>query len=602
MSTQIPPQIQNAFDNLRDEVGRLRKHEDNKLLAPIYIQYYLQEGEFRYSNYVSQITDGAGDGGIDAVFVLNEDQDNDLLLIQAKHTPNISAGEVLDAAHKIKDTIESWRKGQHERLSTKTKRILTTAMDSFDDTDPNIEIVIVTTASLSAGKKSKILKALHHCSDLEDYALQVVFGDDLAEKIDSVKSPEYEVKEENIAIDKTSQLFYSPDGEERRCAIVSISARSLKDLYNKHHEHGLFGQNLREYIRHKTVDTALVRSIQKSPRSFWILNNGITIGCADYTLDGDKIKLYRFSIINGAQTTTKIGKTDFQDDFYLPCKIIKEELSDNLDKYAEAANAQKPIKDSDLRANSEEQRVLKQTFENCNPPVYIEIKRGAKKLTVSERRNRGISDWQQINNREYGKLVLAFHFQEPWVSYAYPGKIFSSEETYKKIFHRTCDPKTDIDILRIHDIYLLWKEEKLEEWGEQERQEERVSKEEIVKFGKFSFIANLRLIICYSDIQKARKERKWEEAIVSPVLAGELLLGESDPKDLSEECIRKLKNFFNELITVHSELIESTNKSPQQIYKDRGFYIKLSETIVDKLSRETALQYAYKNFGDVFSQ
>ena len=37
--------------------------------------------------------------------------------------------------------------------------------------------------------------------------------------------------------------------------------------------------------------------------SFWLKNNGITIVCGDFEIDGREVKLRDFSIINGGQTT-----------------------------------------------------------------------------------------------------------------------------------------------------------------------------------------------------------------------------------------------------------------------------------------------------------
>ncbi len=606
MSAQKLPEIKNAFDALRDEIRKLRKYEDNKLLAPVYIQYYMQEGEYRYSDYVEQITDDTGDGGIDAVVMQNEDQTDQLLLIQAKHVPSFSKEEALNAAQKIKNTIELWKNGQQEGLNRKIKRILAAAMDVFDEEDePAIEMAIVTTASPSLKEKSKIRKALSDDPDLENYSPKIVFGDELVEKIKAIQTPKFKVDLGEIKISRQSgQLSYSLAGEEK-CIIVSISAKSLKSLYNQFCENGLFGQNLREYIQNRKVDSALVKSIQKKPDYFWMLNNGITIGCNEYSVDGNRLRLSGFSIINGAQTTTKIGKTDFASDFYLPCKVIQESAEEELDTYAEAANAQKPIKDRDLKANSDEQRQLKQRFENNSPPVHIEIKRGVKKFTSAQRKKLDLRDWQQINNHEYGKLVLAFHRQKPWISYGYPGRIFSSDDIYQETFRRSYYLETDIDILRIHDVYLSWKDKIIEKWESQKRFEmSSANHEEIVKFGKFALIANLRLIICYSSIKQAISERKletWEDVITCQELKGRLLSDDSGSIDLSEICSEKIENFLDTLLEVHGELIESSGKSPQQMYKDKEFYHKLSRVIVDRLGRKTELQFAYKNVGDVFS-
>ena len=252
-------------------------------------------------------------------------------------------------------------------------------------------------------------------------------GEDLEKYIEAIYKPARSVPEDSIKINTSiGELIYSPTNNEAdkdKCMIVSASAKSLKRLHNLYHENGLFGQNLREYITaKKQVDNALRDTIRKDPKYFWIKNNGITIGCRDYYPDGNKLTLYDFSIINGAQTTTRISNEDFSDDFQVLCKVIREDNEERFDQFAEAANAQKPITDRDLKANRPEQRQLKEDLHNQEPKIFLEIKRSAaRKLNKREREQKNLRSWQFISNYDYGKLVLGFlctrtfHFiWKPW--------------------------------------------------------------------------------------------------------------------------------------------------------------------------------------------
>ena len=90
------------------------------------------------------------------------------------------------------------------------------------------------------------------------------------------------------------------------------------------------------------------------------MNNGIIIACEEFVIDGDNIKLYNFSIVNGCQTTTLLGKYSGRDegkDFPIACKIImpsaksSEDFIKFISEIAEASNSQKAINDRDLKAN-----------------------------------------------------------------------------------------------------------------------------------------------------------------------------------------------------------------------------------------------------------
>ena len=182
-----------------------------------------------------------------------------------------------------------------------------------------------------------------------------------------------------------------------------------------------------------------------------------------------RIVLYGFSIINGCQTATKIGKSLIDPDFVLPCKIIREHEPQRMADYAEAANSQKPIQDRDLKANAPEQVALKRELEQHEPKVFLGIKRGVKQFTRAQRRARGIREWQQLDNRAYGQLVLAFHGQKPHIAFSQPGTIFGTKETYKEVFMRSNrDLATDVDLLRLHGSYIQWRELLLDDEGTSE--------------------------------------------------------------------------------------------------------------------------------------
>lgn len=91
----------------------------------------------------------------------------------------------------------------------------------------------------------------------------------------------------------------------------------------------------------------------------WFKNNGITIICSSFRLDGKEVKLKDFSIINGGQTTYMIHKSKNVSEelnFYLPCKIIKtigdteDDKSNFILEIAKATNSQKAIKKSRFKS------------------------------------------------------------------------------------------------------------------------------------------------------------------------------------------------------------------------------------------------------------
>ena len=99
---------------------------------------------------------------------------------------------------------------------------------------------------------------------------------------------------------------------------------SLKSLYAQYNNNVL-SKNLRYHVPGGGIDKAIEDTIRDYPEDFWFKNNGITIICSSFRLDGKEVKLKDFSIINGGQTTYMIHKSKNVSEelnFYLPCKII----------------------------------------------------------------------------------------------------------------------------------------------------------------------------------------------------------------------------------------------------------------------------------------
>ncbi len=181
-----------------------------------------------------------------------------------------------------------------------------------------------------------------------------------------------------IKIDaRDNYLLYGDDA-----AMVNVSAFSIKSLYAQHNNN-LLARNLRYHIAGREIDRSIAETIRDNPESFWLKNNGITIVCDDFEIDGKEVRLRNFSIINGGQTTYVLHKShdiDETHDLYLPCKIIRvlgntedEKNSFSL-AIAKATNSQKAIKPVDLKANSPEQVRFGQVMREAG--IFYQTKRG----------------------------------------------------------------------------------------------------------------------------------------------------------------------------------------------------------------------------------
>ena len=557
-----------AEEDLQQEASVFDRLSPQHLLTAIFIKYFLRDGELTPSDFRSSFTDGANDGGIDAVSRYEQDEAERIALVQSKRVATIDRDEILDIAHKIATTITDFDEGRGAKYSNRLRRAYETARSSTENAP--LDIHICTTAVPTPAAKDTIREALRQNKKLKDYSIYVFYGNDIEDAIENIDQPKENVEEDYVEADSASNTleYYLPAEDNPKGLIVNVCASSISRLYTLYNDKGLFAQNLRSYIPSKKVDDAIIDTIRNSPDEFWLKNNGLTIACSDYRKDGNRVVLYDFSIINGCQTATKIGNADIpKDDFHMPCKVIRETDKARMAVFAEAANAQKPIQERDLKSNSPEQLALKSRLEKHDPPIYLGIKRGSKMFSKAQRRNREIREWQQLDNRLYGQLVLACHRQKPYVSFSQGGTIFSSNETYKEVFLRQTDFDTDIDILRLHDVYLSWRDEFVES-GVLEIQEA------IVTQGRFSILANCALLIKMErdlvDVDARHNKEDWKREFVRGELAGPLLK-DGGNKDLTDEAISGLRDLFAVLLELHQSVVEAENVG--RLYKNEDFYV-----------------------------
>lgn len=295
-------------------------------------------------------------------------------------------------------------------------------------------------------------------------------------------------------------LYEDKDENNERAFLCNLNGYDLAKLNNKYSstEIGrniLFGQNLRESLesKSKTYD-AMKETIDKEPEKFWYYNNGITIISKEFDVKGKKnddsvvdyVELNKFSIINGAQTTSSLGKylkeaemNKEQDKIenlkkvYVLTRILevtKPQLRDNIAIYN---NMQNPITTRDMVSNREEQKRLHEwLISGEKPHLYVEIRRGTKKPN-----GLNLKKHQSTTNEILAQLAYASFFRAPFIAKDKKRTLFNNDysheeyvinEDYHKIFYYSDDneksgilfKKTKEEINELLFVNYLYKEGK----------------------------------------------------------------------------------------------------------------------------------------------
>lgn len=383
------------------------------------------------SDFADIIVDGQSDGGVDFLLSDPNSEGADLVIGQSKFYASIQYEDVLNAMVKMALFYKDMIRGQYEQVSTKVQgRFMTLYSDVGEES--KIHFVFYTSAPQSGIRRDRIEKKFREqLTGIGNIEVSILFANDLEEEIKESESRRPTVEAGKILIDESNNYLLYGDG----AVIVNVSAYSLKQLYAQHNTN-LLARNLRYHVSGRDIDAAIKETINNDPDSFWLKNNGITVICDDFKIDGREVKLKNFSIVNGGQTTYMLHKStsiNSESDLYLPCKIIKivgyteDEKTRFTLSIAKATNSQKAIRPVDLKANSPEQIRFAQEMRAVG--VFYQTKRGE---TVPRAYREPYLNTDLV---EIGKLCLAGIFQVPCLSRSKPSSLYQ-EKYYEPIFNK----------------------------------------------------------------------------------------------------------------------------------------------------------------------
>jgi hypothetical protein len=545
--------IENEIQDLKEDLPKFSHLSDEYLFSFVCFKYFYNDGRLDYKDYSDCFVDGKLDGGIDLITVDESDEQVRLVLIQSKLISQLkNKQDVIDMFTKMDQTFRNFQEYKYAKYNKRLKRIFKDKLAFVEDQMPIYEFDLFLSVSIDKNRKNEINRSIEDIEELNKYQIRAFYKEEIEEQIRNVKEPKYFISEGKIKFEKKDGIIeYGDNG-----LLINISSNSIRDLYDKYRDKGLFEQNFRYFIRNKRIDDSINDSLKKKRGEFWFLNNGIIIGCKDFVPDGYYIRLYDFSIINGCQTATLIGEyrgKNEGEEFFLPCKIVKPieegQFYSFIADIAEASNSQKPISDRDLKSNRREQRELQKELKKEDQKIYVEKKRGEQ--LVSPAKKKQLKKWQYLKNDLYGQIILSFHLQSPGTARSSKKRIFSVTDVYDKIFKRKIDKNNVIDLLKLHSFYIDYLNGKKPEDYATPEQESVTTNGTLVILAITGFMIKVKKGLI--NLKKISDEEEWEREITEDNLEGKIF------KDLSEDVIEeRLNGFFSEII-----------EDLEHLYKDR---------------------------------
>lgn len=454
--------IKERIQTLKSEVPAYRQLQDYHVFTILCLKYFFfSDGAmFDPDAALEFLTDGANDGGIDAIFNDPNSEGNDMVIVQSKYyesTP-LTGQDVAGELYKITQTIKSI---DNFKVSNLNEHVVSAYRNAKSQMEETGEIRVVFFTSYDPKNKRERTKLEKINTEIfKSYSLEMNFRADIEAQIETIDNGKLCVDYDKLELDRKDNYLRYEDS-----VIVNISAQSLQNLQNRR-RNGLLGMNLRYYVRQKTVDDGIQQTITREPENFWYKNNGIIIVCEDFQIDGKVLKLYNFSIVNGGQTTNRIGRLDIEQDFFLQCKVVKakgttandrDEFTHNI---AEASNSQKPIKKSDLKSNTPEQLRLRERLHQYQ--VYYITKKG-------DRAPKQYAEpYQSTTLEKVGKLGLAAVLQMPGSARSNSQRMYQ-DEYYYSIFGQNAKAGVIADALKISYYYDLFVKTSIKNKGYDEK-------------------------------------------------------------------------------------------------------------------------------------
>jgi hypothetical protein len=586
--------IQNAIDEIRTTIPETNKLTDDLLFGLVAYKYFYNDAKLDKSDFKNAYTDGQNDGGIDLIAVEENDLEKSLVLLQSKNVQGFnSKDDVKDIFNKMAQTVVDFRNEKIGGYNDRLRRIYREKYDdAFDDANFSIKLVLFLGFDKNEDYRSEIYEFLSRVNELEDFEVLIHFKSEIEQQIESYDEERRFVPSGKIRIYKEHGSITNGNNG----LLVDISALSLRELYDKYKNNGLFEQNFRYFIPNEKIDDQINSSLKSKRDQFWFLNNGIIIGCKEFDPDGDNIKLTDFSIVNGCQTTTILGtyKGPNEDlDFPIPCKIVKPDKPGEdyfnlfISQIAEASNSQKPISDRDLRSNLVEQRNLQRMLKQEDPKIYLEIKRGERIL-----KQKNIESWQKIKNDQLGQLILSAILQQPGTARSAKKKIFADKAVYNRIFKRTHDKETLVDLLKLSNLY--------DQFISEINLSETASN--VAKNGKYAILSVVCFLIKHKrkliNLKLDTDSVEWASDVNIDNLNGKIF-NPSRPDNF--EAI--LKSIFNQIIRTISVLYESRGNLESSVTNFLKTDKKYHSVILDRIKTEYLLDdYEFQKLNEKLVQ
>lgn len=408
------------------------------------IYYNLSEGD------AIDATDcaGAGDRGVDAVYISEEDQSLLAYAIQGKYG---AAGTSLDIYSESQKFLNALKQAMNDVS-------VTPAIDKIASVLKNsgfVRYVIATVDPLTEQQKqdlSNVKKIANH-----DFGDQLVVEAISLENLYNVYTSLEPAAGPSISVDLTCHILPVQDN-------AYVGVVSLADMYfmlGNYARQGdgtidsIYDHNIRKYLKRRTgsVNEGIYKTLEKDPRRFIAYNNGITMICRSVQSIPTGLRLTLPYIVNGCQTTRTLydfmntkfpgvdlghiaseGRIQPYKDAHMAIKILvvvdggDETYANDITRFSNKQNA---IRGKDFIALEEMYRNLKK--ELAKKDYFLEIQAGEYDVLPKHKRKLYPKDTHVISSFEATLFYAAGVLGRPNDAFGRSGDFMPGGEKFDEL-------------------------------------------------------------------------------------------------------------------------------------------------------------------------
>jgi hypothetical protein len=422
------------FDQIKNEIRADYFQQNFANDGQRFVAWYLRNIHLRDVNQAKdEITDGADDKQIDAVFI--DDEQSTIYVLQGKFigSDKVDAEplrEVLSAWIQLKDLARLQEVGNN-KLKRKLSEIARALEDEYE-----LCFELITTSSLTPSAQNDLAtfqQQLAELSEREDIpsSLNLIDSDELRRRYDLALERENPVVRHTFTLESGKYMPMTVAGTQ-----AIIAALHLKECVGVPgiKDGTLFQKNVRQSLGlNNAVNKGIKSTIYGDKhRDFFFFHNGVTAICSKMKVDGDKLVVDGLSVVNGCQSLNTIlscsERVKTLEDTYVLFRFYEIPQRDRADRISISTNSQSAVKPRDLRSNDKRVLNLKKLFEQRYTNGYLATKRGELQTVKAEKDKKYVLDLSDL-----GKYLIAWHSQRPNIAYS-EARIF--DKYFDQLFKR----------------------------------------------------------------------------------------------------------------------------------------------------------------------